>query len=117
MDGWSGVASRVALLVVLACAVSACDKTDGSSTTQSGTQKPGEAPVAVVQMQNDAGQAVTVEFCSDCHATPKPAVHTADEWPGVMARMLDNMRRGGKRSPGNTQIETILDYLQTNARP
>ena len=114
MDGWSGVVSGTALLLVLACAVSACDKAD---STQPGAQNTGELTVAAAQMQNDAGYALTVEFCSDCHATPKPAVHSADEWPGVMARMLDNMRRSGKRSPDSAQIETILDYLQANARP
>jgi len=99
---------------MLACAVSACDKADDAHP---GAHNTGAATVAAAHMQNGAGHTLAVEFCSDCHATPRPAAHTADEWPGVMARMLDNMRRGGRRLPDTVQIETILDYLQANARP
>jgi len=108
------LAGRVALLVLMVCGTSACGKSDDSHM---GMNNRGEAAAPVARVQDDSGHSLTVEFCSTCHAAPVPAAHTAKEWQGVVARMLDTMRRGGKPLPGPGQIETILDYLQANARP
>ena len=114
MDEWFRMTGRATLLVVMACVVIACDKAgDGHSDKQSDSG----VAVSATRIQNDDGHSLTVEFCSDCHAAPRPAAHSAREWPGVVARMLENMRRGGKPLPGPGQTGTILDYLQANAGP
>ena len=114
MGGWSTRAGGVALLAVVVCATSACGNSDDSHT---GMQDLSDAAAPDARVQEDSGHSLMVEFCSACHAAPLPAAHTAKEWPGVVARMLDTMGRGGKPLPTPGQVETILDYLQANARP
>ena len=61
--------------------------------------------------------------CSQCHALPDPAMHTAKEWPRVVARMQTNMEWmnrvvGSKPIPGEPQlkIEDINAFLVRHAR-
>jgi cytochrome c5 len=62
--------------------------------------------------------------CSQCHVLPDPRRHTAKEWPGVVARMEQNMQWmnrvvGSHPDPDEPQlrVEAILDFLQRHARP
>jgi cytochrome c2 len=62
--------------------------------------------------------------CSQCHVLPDPQRHTAREWPGVVARMQQNMEWmnrvvGSKPVPGEPQlrIEEINAFLRKYARP
>ena len=55
-------------------------------------------------------------YCSQCHALPSPRVHTAQEWPSVVARMKQTMATQGKELPDNEQLEEILGYLQRYAK-
>jgi len=61
--------------------------------------------------------------CQQCHVLPDPKRHTADEWPGVVARMQKNMEWmnrvvGSKPVPGEPQlrIEDINAFLVRHAR-
>jgi hypothetical protein len=61
--------------------------------------------------------------CEQCHALPDPRMHTAKEWPGVVARMQKNMEWmnrvvGSKPLPGEPQlrIEDINAFLVRHAR-
>jgi cytochrome c2 len=61
--------------------------------------------------------------CSQCHVLPDPQRHTAAEWPGVVARMQENMEWmnrvvGNKPVPGEPQlrIEEINSFLERRAR-
>ena len=61
--------------------------------------------------------------CGQCHALPDPRMHTAKEWPSVVARMQNNMDWmnrvvGSKPLPGEPQlkIETINAFLIRHAR-
>ena len=61
--------------------------------------------------------------CSQCHALPDPQMHTAKEWPAVVARMRTNMEWmnrvvGSKPIPGEPQlkIEDINAFLVRHAR-
>ena len=56
------------------------------------------------------------QYCSQCHALPSPRVHTAQEWPSVVARMKQTMATQGKELPDNEQLEEILGYLQRYAK-
>jgi cytochrome c5 len=62
--------------------------------------------------------------CSQCHVLPDPRRHSAAEWPGVVARMQQNMQWmnrvvGSKPDPDEPQlrVEQILAFLQRYARP
>jgi hypothetical protein len=43
------------------------------------------------------GAATFKNAYSQCHALPDPKLHTAGEWPAVVARMQINMRTMGKQ--------------------
>lgn len=85
------------MMVVMAA--SGCDSVDNPSAPMHGSV---------------AGAELTEQFCGGCHVTPKPQGHSANEWPAVVARMLDNMHRSNRPTPTPEQINTILDYLQAN---
>jgi cytochrome c2 len=61
--------------------------------------------------------------CNQCHVLPDPRRHTAEEWPGVVARMQENMQRmnrvvGSQPIPGEPQLreEEIITFLKKYAR-
>ena len=54
--------------------------------------------------------------CSQCHVLPDPKQHTADEWPGVVERMAQNMKTMGKPLPDWTTLETVVEFLQRHAK-
>jgi cytochrome c2 len=61
--------------------------------------------------------------CKQCHVLPDPRRHTAREWPGVVARMQQNMQWmnrvvGTQPVPGEPQlrVEEITAFLQKYAR-
>jgi hypothetical protein len=54
-------------------------------------------------------------MCSQCHAPPPPDQHSAAEWPGVIARMVDHMQTNNKMVPSAQEREEILKYYQAKA--
>jgi cytochrome c5 len=69
-----------------------------------------------------AGEAFRLA-CSQCHVLPDPRRHTASEWPGVVARMQENMEWmnrvvGTRPVPGEPQlrVEEINAFLEKHAR-
>lgn len=70
-----------------------------------------------------AGEAFAIA-CSQCHALPDPARHTAREWPGVVQRMQRHMAWTNVvvgppelRTVPELRTEEILGVLQQYARP
>lgn len=56
-------------------------------------------------------------YCSQCHGTPQPVLHTDKEWVGVAQRMYEVMKVWpGVKAPSEQQIKTILSYMQKHAR-
>lgn len=53
------------------------------------------------------------KVCSQCHALPDPAVHSAQDWVAVFQRMLRNMGRMKVVPPTAEESQAILFYLQT----
>lgn len=53
--------------------------------------------------------------CSQCHALPDPALHTAEEWPSVVTRMRENMEVLGKPVITDRERDEIVGYLTTVA--
>jgi cytochrome c5 len=68
------------------------------------------------------GATLESKYCSQCHAAPPPGVHTAKEWADVTARMRDHISDQSKSFgnvivPSASELTTILDYLDKNAKP
>jgi len=55
-------------------------------------------------------------ICSQCHVLPDPRQHTANEWPGVVGRMTQNMKTMGKPLPDQATLETVIEFLQIHAK-
>jgi mono/diheme cytochrome c family protein len=55
------------------------------------------------------------KVCSQCHALPDPAVHSAQDWVAVYQRMLRNMGRMKVVPPTAEESQGLLLYLQTVA--
>ncbi|MDA8384339.1 MAG: c-type cytochrome [Betaproteobacteria bacterium] len=66
------------------------------------------------------------QFCSECHLAPSPSLHTAAQWPSVVARMNARMQAmeqagmggmmGRFSSPTAQQSALITAYLEKYAR-
>ncbi|MHB8455759.1 MAG: hypothetical protein ACYDDO_13945 [Acidiferrobacterales bacterium] len=65
-------------------------------------------------------------YCTQCHNLPGPGMHTAAEWPAVVARMNGRMQMmsggmmGGRPTgivaPSGAELQTLTAYLQTHAQ-
>jgi cytochrome c2 len=74
------------------------------------------------EIDRPEGEAFRVA-CSQCHVLPDPQRHTATEWPGVVARMQENMAWmnrvvGTKPMAGEPQlrVDEINAFLAKHAR-
>lgn len=65
------------------------------------------------------GAALVVRHCGHCHNLPSPKLHTAEQWPAVVARMRAQasaqiMNRAPIPTPEDERV--LIQYLQTHAR-
>jgi hypothetical protein len=65
-----------------------------------------------------SGAKLASTYCSQCHAAPQPSLHTAKEWISVTQRMHDRMLNSWKgiKTPTDTEMKAIVDYMQKHAR-
>lgn len=63
----------------------------------------------------DRGQATFQTRCSECHAPPKPATHTAKQWAMIVDRMQGRRVMSGFSPLSKEEMRLILDYLQRHA--
>ena len=56
-----------------------------------------------------------VRTCSQCHETPAPSAHTADEWEAVVSRMRANTALMDVPQIPDTATERVLAYLRSAA--
>jgi len=75
------------------------------------------APEALAPLEKGPGGEHFAQVCSQCHALPDPALHTASEWPDVVSRMHVNMQRMGVTPPESDARAQILAFLAEHARP
>lgn len=63
-------------------------------------------------------------YCAQCHGLPSPGLHTASQWPDVVARMRQNIEQSGfmmrlmhgLKKPSESETMTLIAYLQEHAR-
>ncbi len=53
--------------------------------------------------------------CSGCHVLPDPQQHTAEKWPAVVERMMQNLVNEGRDVPNEATVEEIVRFLQRYA--
>ncbi len=71
-----------------------------------------------------SGAKLISQYCSQCHRIPSPRLHTDQEWPYVLTRMvrrMDRMERGGMgmmqmgmmqiENPSQAELEIMSSYL------
>lgn len=77
---------------------------------------PQQSSHTVLPEPESDGAQVMKQFCSDCHAPPSPAAHTAEEWPNVIYRMQERRRMKAYTLMDERQEEVLLDYLKEFAK-
>lgn len=87
-----------------------------------GRWMPEERDGRVLPEPDSAGARHVARYCSQCHATPPPSLHTAAEWRGLAATMQRHMARSDTPIPicvtplPAAEVPALLEYLQRNAR-
>ncbi len=71
-------------------------------------------PARFSDIETPAGQAFS-NTCAQCHVLPDPAQHSAAEWPTVVIRMRENMRRMGRPVYTDDTQEIVTGFLQQHA--
>ena len=96
----------------------------------SGRLPPGIKPEELPE-PDSSGAKLFGLHCTQCHHLPSPAMHTAEEWPTLEARMfsrmemmagmkgmMESMMRGGMmaiQAPTGKEQKELLAYLQRHA--
>ena len=111
---------QVCIVLLLLGLLAGCDRDGGATHMAAGSvshsmQVIGTANAALPDTSSSAGQ-LTVRFCGQCHGPPNPSVHTADEWPAVIARMKQHMTTAGARIPDEEQTQIIIEYMRSHTR-
>ncbi len=91
------------VLLLLPLLLSACELPQQSSHT-------------VLPDPDSEGALVMKQYCSDCHAPPSPAAHTAKEWPNVIYRMQERRRMKAYTLMDEREEKLLLDYLKEYAK-
>lgn len=76
----------------------------------SGRLPPGISPEDLPE-PDSPGARLLVRYCSQCHNLPGPAMHTAEEWPFVEARMINRMEMmaGMQGMMGGMMMRGMMD--------
>ena len=78
-------------------------------------------PASLPQPHSE-GAKLMQHYCTQCHGLPGPGLHTAAEWPAVVARlaarerMMSDRDMMGIRAPSAKELATFLAYLQKHAQ-
>lgn len=87
---------------------------------------PGIAP-ALLPAPKSKGAKLLNRYCTQCHNLPGPGMHTAPEWPSVVARMnrrmqmmsghgMMGMMMGRVEAPSGGELRELVAYLQKHAQ-
>lgn len=80
------------------------------------------APAAAASLPDgtSSGAKLLITYCTQCHATPYPALHTASEWDALIPRMRAHMTEpaagAGVKIPDDSEVQAIDRYLGEHAR-
>ena len=83
---------------------------------------PGAPPETNLPDNDSRGARLVSHYCTQCHATPSPKLHSASEWKAVISRMKMNMKNfkaanwRGVKIPSDSEFRSIIEYMQKYAR-
>ena len=106
-------------LVGLGALLAGCDRTDfGSEMMGNGMMRQMHSSNSNQNLADNQSEEAQLfrHFCGGCHTPPDPGVHTARDWPEVVARMHQLMATQGKPLPNQAQLGEIMNYLQQHAK-
>jgi cytochrome c2 len=123
-------AHLVALLVLLACSAHASAQCMGMGCGMMGGTFPPATDPTLLPDHDSKGAQLLQTYCAQCHGLPAPGLHTAEEWPAVVARMNNRMqhmghmgmmggmhhRMHGVSAPSSEERDAILAYLSAHAQ-
>jgi len=66
---------------------------------------------------SDPGTQAFARICSQCHALPDPRTHTGGDWPAVVDRMAQNMKKMGVGTLSVEEREKLLSFLTSPGTP
>ena len=89
---------------------------DGSMGDGMMRRTPGNGEKQPLQDKNSKERKVYGKYCGQCHASPSPRVHTAEDWPSVIDRMMQRIAQQGKARPDSEQLKMILGYVKHYAK-
>ena len=72
-------------------------------------------PMSPQRTGQPSGWVEFAQTCSQCHGLPSPRMHTASQWPEVVARMRYIMSSSGAPIPSQQAFDDITRYLSTEA--
>jgi hypothetical protein len=85
-----------------------------------GAPVPGGPPPSAAPLPDpDAtGAKLVSTYCTQCHATPRPTLHTGPEWSAVTDRIHAHISGGwaGIKTPSDQDMTVIIAYMQHHAR-
>jgi len=96
------------LAFVLMFFISACSNSDTAASTESTPKQP-------LPEQNSAGAKLLIDYCSECHAPPRPSQHIKGEWKSTVLRMRDHRTYQGYHTLSDEQVVTLTEYLDKHA--
>lgn len=80
------------------------------------------AVAASLPERGSYGAGLATKYCSQCHATPSPSIHTQAEWSAVAETMCSRMEKekdqagAGVSVPSKVELDAIVDYMKRHAR-
>jgi hypothetical protein len=112
-----GFASFVSLQMGYSTSASADSMMEGGSMGNGMMHNmPGNGENQSLPEKNSKQGIVYGQYCGQCHAPPSPRLHTAEEWPSVIVRMMQHIAKQGKAKPETEQLTMILDYVKHYAK-
>ncbi len=122
---------RVAALfaLLLACGTASAQCMGMGRGMMGGSFPPATDPALLPERESPGAQLLQT-YCTQCHGLPAPGLHTAEEWPAVVARMNRRMRHMGHMgmmggmhrrmhgvsAPSSDERDAILAYLSAHAQ-
>lgn len=88
---------------------------------------PGPRPEQLPEPDSPGARAMA-RYCVQCHYLPSPAMHTAENWPKTVERMVPRMQgkgnmgtlmqdmMGGVQAPSGEEVQTLLAYLRRHGQ-
>lgn len=71
-------------------------------------------PPGMLSSPESKGAILFKVICSQRHALPDPKLHSPEEWPKVIERMMSNMQSMGRRTLTADERKVITNYLSAH---